>query len=167
MKYLDNAHKQEFGRLVKDWKSNGCEFNDTRFRQHGEISAPPQMHQKIRDDLQLLADCASTEFEIRGAAFYTLAANKFTEVVKIAKPNCYVEKEVRSERISIPIPRAKFADHAQPTTSTMLTARPVAPASEKIHVGQSSIEVVSGDLAQKQVRLAVRSQRSPRASSSF
>lgn len=146
---MTHIAKQQLSKLEKEWKKLGCEFNLSLLRQQGEIHAPVHVHDKIRDDLETLAKIESLPFEIRNGPFIALIEQKPETLISLVKGKCYLEKKIRTERVAIPIPRAKVAE-AEDGMATQ-QEKPADSSRARIDVGQSSIEIVLGDLAKQKV----------------
>jgi hypothetical protein len=135
--------------LEKQYKADGCELTLVRLRQHGEFIAPPDMHSKIRESLEALAQIEERTFEIKDSAFEVLISKEPERLLSIVKFKCYLEKQVKTDRIYIPLPTAQTAD-----PEDLVQQQPQAASttnSASINIGNSTITIAIGDLTAQAV----------------
>jgi len=139
--------------LEKQYKADGCELTLVRLRQHGEFIAPPDMHSKIRESLEALAQIEERTFEIKDSAFEVLISKEPERLLSIVKSKCYLEKQVKTDRIYIPLPTAQTAD-----PEDLVQQQPQAASttnSASINIGNSTITIAIGDLTAQAVSFCI------------
>ncbi|CAF1511634.1 unnamed protein product [Adineta steineri] len=153
LKYLTNVAKNEFNKLEKQYKTNGCDLSLVRLRQHGDFLAPLEMHTKIKDSLNALVQINEITFEIgNSSAFEVLIEKEPERLISLVRSKCYLEKEIRAYPIDIPVPKAQIVDledlakQSQNISVTNITS---------INVGNSTITIATGDLTTQRIDIIV------------
>jgi hypothetical protein len=142
--------KDDLNKLEKHYKVDGCDLSLIRLRQHGDFLAPVDMHSKINDTLEALAQIDETTFEIKSSAFEVLITTEPERLFSLVKSKCYLEKKVRTHRINIPVPKAQVPDledlakQSQNASATNTTS---------INIGNSTITIAIGDLTAQAVSI--------------
>ncbi len=140
--------KNDFNKLEKQYKIEGCELSLIRLRQHGDFLAPPDMHSKIKDSLEALAQIDEHVFEIKNNAFEVIINKEPQRLFSIVKSKCYIETKVQTNRIFISVPKSQVADREdlaqQPQNTSAIN-------STSMNIGNSTITIAIGDLAAQAV----------------
>ncbi len=123
-------------------------MNLIRLRQHGDFLAPPDMHSEIKKSLEALVQINEITFEIKDTAFAVLINKEPQRLFSLVKSKCYLDKQVQTRRISIPVPKAQVAD-LEDTAKQSQTAS--ATNSPSINIGNSTITIAIGDLTAQAV----------------
>lgn len=138
IKYLSFVAKAELTKLENHYKTLGYEVHLDRIKDQGKFSAPEDMHEKIKCDIEALAQISETTFEIDKPGFDNFVRKDYEQIRNLVKSKCYIDKTVSKQQIQISIPKARSANHEN-------TARPIENV-KAINVGQSTISVTFGDL---------------------
>jgi hypothetical protein len=144
-------------KLEKQYKSDGCDVSLARIRQSGDFLAPPDMHSKIKDSLQALAQIRDTSFEINEPGFEILVSKEPERLFTLVKSKCFLEKNVDTHRIYIPVPKTKVADvedGVKQTRSTGATAS-ATPSATSVNISHSTVTIVIGDLSTQAVSIVL------------
>ena len=151
MKYVA---KNDFNKLEKQCKADGCEISLSRLQQQGEFLAPPDMHDKIKANLEALVQITELTFEIKRNAFDILTSKEPDRLLSLVKSKCYLEKKIQTARALIEIPRAQIADPDESSTSAATAAAtpmPQATSGTSLAIGNSAISITIGDLTAQTV----------------
>ena len=126
-----------------------------RLQKQGDFVAPPDMHEKIKANLQALVQLNEIIFHIKSNAFEGLISKEPDRLLSLVKSKCYLEKQVKTDRVLISIPQAQTADPVDSAAAAAAaTARPSRPSSgTSLTVGSSTINVIVGDLTSQTVIL--------------
>jgi hypothetical protein len=136
--------------LEKQYEADGCDVSVIRLRQNGEFLAPPDLHSKITDNLEALAQIEEMTFEIANSALEVLINTEPELLISLVKSKCYLEKKVHTRQTFISIPKAQVAD-LEDLEKQARTARTTN--SSSINIGQSTITIAIGDLTAQAVSL--------------
>lgn len=134
-------------KLEKQYKAEGCEINFNRLQQQGDFQAPPEMHSKIKANIEALLQIVEDTFDIDNHAFHVLINDEPEYLNSLIKSKCCLEKRIKTRQIFIPIPTSQVDDLKnlpQPQIPTKTN-------SSSINIGQSTISVVIGDLTEQTV----------------
>ncbi|CAF3645504.1 unnamed protein product [Rotaria sordida] len=152
LNFLRYVGKNDLNKLEKQYKVDGCDLTLSRLQQHGHFLAPPDLHTKIKESLEALAQITETKFEIKSTAFEILINNEPERLLSLVKSKCYLEKKVQTHHCNISVPTAQIVDledrpqqsqNAQKTNST------------SINIGKSTITIEIGDLTAQAVDVIV------------
>lgn len=154
MNYLTYVAKNDLNKLEKQYKIDGCEINITRLRQHGDFLAPIDMHSKIKDNLQALAQIDELTFEINNNAFEILITNEPERLLSIVKSKCYLEKKIQINHTYISVPKAQIID-PEDLPQQQQSQNISAINTTNINIGNSTITIAIGDLTAQQVDMIV------------
>ncbi len=136
--------------MEKQCKADGCELSLVRLRQQGDFLAPLDMHSKIKDSLEALAQIEELTFEIKSSAFEILISKEPERLLSIVKFKCYLEKQVKTDRIHILVPTAQAADPEDLVQQPQAASTTNSPS---INIGNSTITIAMGDLTTQAVSL--------------
>lgn len=163
MNYLKFVAKSDLSKLEKQYKDDGCDISLARLQKQGDFVAPPDMHEKIKANLQALVQVNETTFSIKSNPFEALVSKEPDRLLSLVKSKCYLEKQVKTDRVAISIPQTQTADpvdSAPVAAATTATARPFQRDSgTSLTVGSSTINVIAGDLTSQTVNLRLFSDR--------
>jgi len=123
-------------------------LNLLRLRQHGDFLAPPDLHSKIKDSIEALAQIDEITFEIKSSAFEVLINKEPERLSSLIKSKCYLEKQVQTKRIYISVPKAQISD-LEDSAQQSQNASAINAAS--INIGNSTITIAIGDLTAQAV----------------
>jgi hypothetical protein len=142
-------------KLEKQYKSDGCDVSLARLRQHCEFLAPVDMHTKIKDSIEALAQIRETTFEVNEPGFEVLISKERERLVALVHSKCYYEKTIETHTTHINIPTARVTDledRVKPTASASATASAAANATS-VTIGHSNVTISIGDLAAQAVNI--------------
>ena len=139
-------------KLEKRYKADGCDVSLARLQQHGDFLAPIDMHAEIKASLSVLTEIDETTFEIQNSAFAILIIQQSEQLISLVKNKCLVQKKSRTQRIEIPIPKARGTDLEDLAKQSQQTAAPLATTSS-VSIGNSTISICTGDLTTQTVRI--------------
>lgn len=131
-------------RLAKQYKSDGCDLSLTRLQQSCEFLAPPDMHSKIKDNIQALAQIHETSFDVNEPGFEILVSKETDRLLSLVKSKCYLEKTIDTFSDPIPVPNARIADPDDGITQTHTAS--ALPNIASVNIGNSTITIALGDL---------------------
>ncbi|CAF3972311.1 unnamed protein product, partial [Rotaria sp. Silwood1] len=143
LKFLRYVAKSDLNKLEKQYKIDGCDLSLTRLQQHGHFLAPLDLHTKIKESLESLAQITEIKFEIKSSAFAILINNEPERLLSIVKSKCYLEKQIQTHHINISIPIAQIVDHEDRSQQTQNVQK---TNSTSINIGKSTITIAIGDL---------------------
>ena len=145
-------------KLAKKYKSNLLDLNLTRLRQNGEFIAPIEIHSKITESLEALAQINENSFEIDEPGFEILVSKEPERLLSIVNSKCYLEKTIESRRIHIPIPKARTTelDHGIKQSASSNAVAQALSTSTSANVGHSKVNILIGDLAAQAVSFTIQ-----------
>ncbi|CAF3687073.1 unnamed protein product [Rotaria sp. Silwood1] len=143
LKFLRYVAKSDLNKLEKQYKIDGCDLSLTRLQHHGHFLAPLDLHTKIKESLESLAQITEIKFEIKSSAFAILINNEPERLLSIVKSKCYLEKQIQTHHINISIPIAQIVDHEDRSQQTQNVQK---TNSTSINIGKSTITIAIGDL---------------------
>ena len=140
-------------KLENQYKSDGCDLSLTRLRQNGDFLAPVELHSTIKDSLEALVQIDEHTFDIRSAAFDLLITNEPERLQALVKSKCYLEKQVKTQRKDIFVPKARVADLEEPIPRSPSTASANVTS---VRVNNCTISIGIGDLTAQAVRFYMK-----------
>ncbi|CAF0879399.1 unnamed protein product [Adineta ricciae] len=152
--YLTHVGIADLMKLEKRYKGDGCDVSLTRLQQHGDFLAPIDMHAQIKATLSALTEIDEITFEIQNSAFAILIVQQSEQLISLVKNKCLLQKKSRTQRIEIPIPKARGADLEDLAKQPQQAAAPLVPTSS-VSIGNSTITICTGDLTTQTVDIIV------------
>jgi hypothetical protein len=140
-------------KLEKQYKSDGCDVSLSRLRHSCEFIAPVNMHSKIKDNLEALAQIRETSFDINEPGFEVVVSKEPERLTTLVKSKCFLEKTTETHRVHIPIPKARVADleDGVKQTQTASATASTLPNVASVSIGHSTVTISFGDLTAQAV----------------
>ncbi|CAF0928899.1 unnamed protein product [Adineta ricciae] len=152
--YLTHVGIADLMKLEKRYKTDGCDVSLTRLQQHGDFLAPIDMHAQIEASLRALTEIDEISFEIQNSAFAILIIQQSEQLISLVKNKCLLQKKSRTQRIEIPIPKARGADLEDLAKQPQQAAAPLVTTSS-VTIGNSTVTICTGDLTTQTVDIIV------------
>ncbi|CAF1381804.1 unnamed protein product [Adineta steineri] len=149
LNYLTFVVKAEMTKLEKQFKSDGCDISVARLRHQREFLAPLEMHSKIKDSLEALAQIRDITFEINEPGFDVLVSKEPERLMNIVKSKCWLEKTIDTYRDYISPPKARISDVEDRIKQTQTASAPSNVTS--VTMNHSTVTISIGDLTTQNV----------------